>query len=75
MLNSTPEYVAAHLADLADKPPKASPEAIERFREQRRRRRSRRLGRLVVAISRAIPFVRTESGGEVVPSEPGAATH
>ena len=74
MLNSTPEYVAAHLSDLADKPPKASPEAIARFREQRRRRRSQGIGRLVAAISRAIPFVRTGSRGEVVPTDPEAAT-
>jgi hypothetical protein len=73
MLKSTPEYIAAHLTDLTDKPPTATPEARARFREERRRRRSQYIGRLVAAISRAIPFVRTGSHGEVVSSDPGAA--
>lgn len=67
MLNSTPEYVSAHLNDLADKPPKASPELIARYRADRRNR----LRRLAAGISRATPFVRRNAGGEVATQEPG----
>ena len=69
MLNSTPEYVSAHLADLADKPPKASPELIARYRAERRNK----LRRLAAGISRAIPFVRWGAGGEATSRKPGPA--
>jgi hypothetical protein len=57
MLKSTPEYVAAHRRDLADRPPKAGPELIARYRRERRQKRAL----LVSAIYRAIPFVNRPS--------------
>ena len=70
MLNSTPEYVAAHQRDLADKPLKAAPELIARYREERRLKRRR----LAASALRALPFVRREPGGEVAAAEPEPAT-
>ena len=40
MLNSTPEFVEAHLAELGNVPPKPGPEAIARYRAERRSKRS-----------------------------------
>ena len=70
MLNSTPESVAAHLRDLADKPPKAGPELMARCRHERRLR----LRRVAVSVLRVLPFVRLRTDGEVTPIEPGPAT-
>ena len=62
MLKSTPEYVAAHRSDLADKPPKAGPELIARYRRERRHKRAL----LVGAIYRAIPFINKPSRTEAI---------
>ena len=65
MLYSTPEFVAAHLQDLADKPPKAGPEAIARYRRERRQRRLRS----VVAIVGAIPLLKRAGEARVASGE------
>ena len=69
MLNSTPEYVAAHQQELADKPLKAGPELIARYRAERRLKRRR----FAAKVLRVLPFVRPVAGGEVATIEPDPA--
>ena len=69
MLKSTPEYVAAHLRDLADKPPKPGPELIARYHRERRQK----LNRLAATVYRAVPFVNRADETRAAPKEPKPA--
>ncbi len=71
MLKTTPEYMSAHLRDLANMAPTArAAEAMAHRRDERRQR----LSRFFATIYRATPFANKARDTEVAPSEPKPAT-
>ncbi len=71
MLKTTPEYMSAHLRDLAGAAPTArATEAMAHRRDERRQR----LSRFFATIYRATPFANKARETEVAPSEPKPAT-
>jgi len=71
MLKTTPEYMSAHLRDLAGAAPTAlAAEAMAHRRDERHKK----LSRFIATIYRATPFAKEAREAEVAPSEPKPAT-
>ena len=74
MVNSTPEYVAAHLRELGDHPPKVAPELKAKYRMQRRTRRLAWIARVLRPVRGATERTRTSTTAEAPRSRPNPAS-